>query len=41
MRAIRAAKSLGIPVLLRAESTLHDRPRSKMKLVAKDFSLIG
>lgn len=37
MRAIRAAKSLGIPVLLRAESTLHDRPRSKMKLVAKDF----
>lgn len=35
LQAIRAANSMGIPVLLRAESTLHDRPRSRMKLAAK------
>ena len=35
MRAIRAANSMHLPVLLRAESTLHDRPRSRMKLIAK------
>jgi glycosyltransferase involved in cell wall biosynthesis len=35
LQAIRAANSLKLPVLLRAESTLHDRPRSKMKLATK------
>ena len=35
LQAIRAANSMKLPVLLRAESTLHDRPRSKMKLVMK------
>jgi len=35
LQAIRAANSMHIPVLLRAESTLHDRPRSRMKLALK------
>lgn len=35
LQAIRAADSMRLPVLLRAESTLHDRPRSKTKLAAK------
>jgi glycosyltransferase involved in cell wall biosynthesis len=35
LQAIRAANSLRIPVLLRAESTLHDRPRSQGKLTIK------
>jgi glycosyltransferase involved in cell wall biosynthesis len=35
LQAIRVAHSLRIPVLLRAESTLHDRPRSSTKLALK------
>ena len=35
LQAIRVAHSLGIPVLLRAESTLHDRSRSSAKLALK------
>jgi glycosyltransferase involved in cell wall biosynthesis len=35
LQAIRVAHSLSIPVLLRAESTLHDRPRSQLKLAVK------
>jgi len=35
LQAMRVANSMGIPVLLRAESTLHDRPRSRMKLASK------
>ena len=35
MRAIFAASSLNLPVLLRAESTLTDRPRSGIKVRAK------
>jgi glycosyltransferase involved in cell wall biosynthesis len=35
LQAIRTANSMQIPVLLRAESTLHDRPRSKFKLAIK------
>ena len=35
LQAIRIANSMHIPVLLRAESTLHDRPRSRMKLAVK------
>jgi glycosyltransferase involved in cell wall biosynthesis len=35
LEAIVAAKSLGIPVLLRAESWLHDRARTNSKLLAK------
>jgi glycosyltransferase involved in cell wall biosynthesis len=35
LQAIRAANSMQVPVLLRAESTLSDRPRSKMKLAIK------
>ena len=35
MRAILSAKALGIPVLVRAESWLRDRPRSGLKLTAK------
>ena len=37
MRGILAAKALGIPVLVRSDSTLHDRPRSFFKLVLKRF----
>jgi len=36
LQAIRVAKSMNIPVLLRAESTLHDRPRSQFKLAIKN-----
>lgn len=36
LQAIRAANSMKIPVLLRAESTLHDRPRSQFKLGIKE-----
>jgi glycosyltransferase involved in cell wall biosynthesis len=35
LRVIASAAMLGIPVLLRAESTLHDRGRSLPKLLAK------
>jgi glycosyltransferase involved in cell wall biosynthesis len=35
LRVIASAAMLGIPVLLRAESTLHDRARSTAKLLAK------
>jgi glycosyltransferase involved in cell wall biosynthesis len=35
LQAIRIANSMSIPVLLRAESTMHDRPRSRMKLAVK------
>ena len=35
LHAMLAAKALGIPVLLRAESWLHDRSRSRFKLLAK------
>lgn len=35
LQVIRAAKSMRIPVLLRAESTLHDRPRSGITLAVK------
>ncbi len=35
LQAMIAAKALGIPVLVRAESSLADRPRSRAKLVAK------
>jgi glycosyltransferase involved in cell wall biosynthesis len=35
LQAIRAAHALKIPTLLRAESTLHDRPRSRLKLAVK------
>lgn len=35
LQAIRAANSMQVPVLLRAESTLHDRARSKVKLAIK------
>ncbi|MGB7188770.1 MAG: glycosyltransferase family 4 protein [Acidobacteriaceae bacterium] len=43
LHAIVAAKVLGIPVLLRAESTLDDRPRSRAKLLTKKFffTLLG
>jgi glycosyltransferase involved in cell wall biosynthesis len=37
LRVIAAAGMCGIPVLLRAESTLHDRTRSIAKLVAKSL----
>jgi glycosyltransferase involved in cell wall biosynthesis len=37
LHGILAAKALGIPVLLRAESTLIDRPRSRSKLLAKQL----
>jgi glycosyltransferase involved in cell wall biosynthesis len=37
LRVIASAAMLGIPVLLRAESTLHDRPRRGLKLLAKDL----
>jgi glycosyltransferase involved in cell wall biosynthesis len=37
MHGMLAAKSLGIPVLLRAESWLRDRSRSGLRLAAKDL----
>jgi glycosyltransferase involved in cell wall biosynthesis len=42
LQAILAASSMKIPVLLRAESTLNDRPRSRSTLAAKDvfFSIL-
>jgi glycosyltransferase involved in cell wall biosynthesis len=39
LHGILAAKRLGIPVLLRAESWLGDRPRSELKLAAKSLLL--
>ncbi len=36
LRVIASAAMLGIPVLLRAESTLHDRARSLPRLLAKE-----
>jgi glycosyltransferase involved in cell wall biosynthesis len=36
LRAILAASSMKIPVLLRAESTLNDHPRSRLTLAAKN-----
>ena len=41
MQAILAAKSLGIPVLVRAESWLGDRPRGGVKLLAKKLFFAG
>ena len=41
MYAILAAKSLGIPVLVRAESWLGDRPRGGAKLAAKKLFFAG
>jgi glycosyltransferase involved in cell wall biosynthesis len=43
LHGILAANALGIPVLLRAESTLIDRPRKHLKLLAKDlfFKILG
>lgn len=35
LHVLMAAKALGIPVLMRAESTLDDRPRTGSKLLAK------
>jgi glycosyltransferase involved in cell wall biosynthesis len=35
MHGILAARSLGIPVLIRSDSSLRDRPRSGVKLLAK------
>ncbi len=35
MHAILAAKALGIPVLVRSDSSLRDRPRGHLKLAAK------
>jgi glycosyltransferase involved in cell wall biosynthesis len=37
LRVIASAAMLRIPVLLRAESTLHDRARSRTKLLAKEL----
>ena len=37
MHAILAAKALGIPVLVRSDSSLRDRPRGNLKLVAKQI----
>ena len=39
LMAMAAAKILGIPVLERAEGTLTDRPRSRLKLATKDAFL--
>jgi len=39
LHGILAANALGIPVLLRAESWLGDRPRSELKLAAKSLLL--
>jgi glycosyltransferase involved in cell wall biosynthesis len=39
LQGILAANALGIPVLLRAESWLGDRPRSPLKLAAKSLLL--
>ncbi len=41
MHAILAAKSLGIPVLVRAESWLGDRPRGAVKQAAKKLFFAG
>ncbi len=41
MHAIVAAKALGIPVLVRAESWLSDRPRGGAKLTAKKLFFSG
>ncbi len=41
MHGMLAAKSLGIPVLLRAESWLRDRSRTGMKLRAKEAFFVG
>ncbi|MFL6426994.1 MAG: glycosyltransferase family 4 protein [Acidobacteriaceae bacterium] len=41
LRVIASASMLRIPLLLRAESTLHDRPRNRAKLLAKDLFFCG
>jgi glycosyltransferase involved in cell wall biosynthesis len=41
LRVIASAAMLRIPVLLRAESTLHDRPRNRAKLLAKELFFRG
>jgi glycosyltransferase involved in cell wall biosynthesis len=41
LRVIASAAMLGIPVLLRAESTLHDRVRNRAKLLAKELFFRG
>lgn len=37
LQVILAARQLGIPVLMRAESTLFDRPRSRLKIAIKSL----
>ena len=41
LRVIASASMLRIPLLLRAESTLHDRLRNRAKLLAKDLFFCG
>jgi glycosyltransferase involved in cell wall biosynthesis len=41
LHAILAAKALGIPVLMRADMWLGDRPRSKLKLALKKIFFLG
>jgi glycosyltransferase involved in cell wall biosynthesis len=41
LRVIASAAMLRLPVLLRAESTLHDRPRHLAKLLAKELFFRG
>jgi glycosyltransferase involved in cell wall biosynthesis len=41
MTAMLAAKALGIPILMRSDSSLRDRPRSGAKLVAKRLFFAG
>lgn len=41
LRVIASAAMLRVPVLLRAESTLHDRPRNRAKLLAKELFFSG
>jgi glycosyltransferase involved in cell wall biosynthesis len=41
LRVIASAALLRIPLLLRAESTLHDRPRNRAKLLAKELFFSG
>ncbi|MBS1799820.1 MAG: glycosyltransferase family 4 protein [Acidobacteria bacterium] len=41
MAAMLAAKALGIPVLMRSDSTMIDRSRSEMKLAAKRLFFLG
>jgi glycosyltransferase involved in cell wall biosynthesis len=40
-QAMIAARMLGIPVMVRSDSTLRDRPRSRLKLLAKQLFFRG